>query len=145
MGSRGPIRAISGTRAIQSSRAARKKPKIKVPEGNTPSIPPWLPPEARPFWKRIVPQLSEAGVVLQKIDGEAVGMYCLSLWQASEAALAAQTTSDEALKIRFLAKSAAFGQDALRWASAIGATPAARARLNIKPLFNVEDDPWEAL
>ena len=142
MGSRGPIGSVVGIRALKEARQTRKRPKAKPQEGKTIVMPPWLSPENEPFWARIVPELVAAGVALEQVDSDACGMYCLSLRLSAEAAVDAQTTTDPALRVRFMAKSGGFASDALKWGASLGATPAARARLGIKNVPPEPDDPW---
>jgi P27 family predicted phage terminase small subunit len=62
-GSRGPVLAAAG---------GRKAPRASVPE-----CPGWLEEEARAEWSRVVPELSDAGL-LSRCDRAVLAAYCQS-------------------------------------------------------------------
>lgn len=99
-------------------------------------MPEWIPAEAKGIWDTVLKDLVKAGVPLMRVDNHAVGMYCATIHEAQKAA----GKGDTKLAARL-------GRDVLQWAAAIGATPASRARLGIKPPANGPDadDPWARL
>jgi phage terminase small subunit len=121
VGSRGPIRSIDSRRGEREARRARRD------QGATPAVvslqmPPWLPEERRPTWERVTDALRAAAVPLQRVDCDAVGFWVTCL---DGAATAAATGDLKAL--------ARFERDAVVWSNLLGATPASRARLGLKP------------
>lgn len=98
-------------------------------------MPPWVPATSESTWRRVVAGLGEAGVHLEQIDAEAVAFYALCVDGARDAAIA----KDARLVARFC-------RDAIAWGNLIGAQPAARARLGLKPPTQLDaDDPWASL
>ena len=93
--------------------------------------PGWLPASVDQIWSDIVRDLAEANVPLQQIDAHAIGMYCLVILEAVKAAERGDARA-----------AARLGRDGLQWAGILGASPAGRARLNIKPPL-VKDADWE--
>ena len=86
MGRRGPppmptklklLRGNPGKRPIN-----KREPK---PKRETPRCPVWLTPEAKKFWKQIVPELRRLGV-LTVVDGPALTNLCQTYvrWRAAE-------------------------------------------------------------
>lgn len=128
-GSRGPLTAVSSRRG----ELARRKEKN---EGDTiitaPEMPNWIPISARDLWETTLNDLEEACIPLERIDGAAIGFYVLCIVQAREAA------AQKDLKL-----SARLNRDAIAWATQIGGTPAARARLGIKPRQKKKPSKWD--
>ena len=135
MGVRGPLRLPTSIRGQKEERLARRKP-LAYPATATPRKPEWLPDAAKPSWKGVIRDLNAASVPLQRIDGQAIGMYVLTILEVQKATDAGDTKL-----------AARLGRDALQWAAAIGATPASRARLGIKPSKPevLDDDVWNSL
>jgi phage terminase small subunit len=134
MGSRGPLRDPNSIRGERETRQQRRKCATD-PRSITPTMPDWLPETAASDWRAVVRDLLAADVVLQRIDGFSIGLFVLTIQETRKAA----EKGDTKLAARL-------GRDALQWAAAVGATPAARARLNIKPAKPaVKDDPWALL
>ncbi len=132
--SRGPLRSptsIRGERERKQERRGKKKPQQA---SATPSMPSWMPTDAVETWGGVVNDLTAAMVPLQRIDAHSIAMFVLTIIETKKAAV----SGDSKLAARL-------GRDALQWAGHIGATPASRARLNIKPPKVVEDDPWADL
>ena len=131
MGSRGPLRKPTSVRGQREKRRTKATTSpVARPEPLT--APTWLPEAAGPTWRRVVAELRASGVSLERIDAEAIGFYVLCIEGARDAA----GRNDSKLVARF-------SRDALQWAGQIGATPASRLRMNIKPAAPVEpDDPW---
>ena len=134
MGSRGPIRTPSSIRGQREAKKARQHPTV-TPAGPTLERPDWLPAEAEATWNAVLADLQAAGVVLERVDAHSVGMYCLTVLEAAKAAAKGNLTM-----------AARFGKDGIQWGNQIGATPAARMRLGIKPPRPaIEEDPWAKL
>ncbi len=119
MGSRGPLRNPNSQRG---QRERRKGKRASAPRGATPEQPAWLPAEAEGTWDAVLCDLQAAGVPLQRIDGHAIAFYCTCIEGARKAA----QDDDPKLVARF-------SRDAIAWGNLIGATPAARARMGIRP------------
>jgi phage terminase small subunit len=133
MGLRGPLSMPGSRRSEQETRKQkRRKPSAAVVK--RPAMPDWLPAEAAPTWKAVIRDLIGAAIPLERIDGHSIGWFVLCTLEASKAAAAGDAKT-----------SARFGRDALQWAAQIGATPAARLRMNIKPEKPADDGPWERL
>ena len=97
-------------------------------------MPAWLPAAAAPIWREVIRDLCAARVPLQAIDGHAIAMYVGLLAAAKDAA----ASKDAKLLARL-------SRDAIAWANQLGATPAARARLGLKPPAEAApSDPWDA-
>ncbi len=94
-------------------------------------MPAWLPETSRATWVRVVADLREANVPLEKIDAAAIALYVSCL-----------DATAEALKKSDFKSLARFERDAIAWANQIGATPAARARMGVKPEAHKPDSPW---
>lgn len=144
MGNRGPL-TMPGSR--RGERAARRERKTGTPKfaGVTPQPPDWLPAAVLPIWERVIADLQDAGVPLERVDGQAIGFYCNCIHQTAQAVLAGDTKL-----------SARLSRDAITWSGLIGASPAARARLGVKPttiprpnkwakFAATEDDEWDQL
>ncbi|HWQ96460.1 MAG TPA: hypothetical protein VN538_00005 [Clostridia bacterium] len=70
---------------------------------------------------------------MQRIDGHAIAFYVACIDGARDA-----TRNDDAKLV------ARFSRDAIAWGNQIGATPAARARLGIKPPHEPDEaNPWD--
>lgn len=75
MGLRGPppqsahILAMRGS-SLAASRAAGEP----QPEARPPSLPRWLPPDARPVWREVIRQLKGMGI-LSRADANAIARY----------------------------------------------------------------------
>lgn len=136
-GSRGPLTratSIRGERERQREKQrAWKEPKsATAKKGARLQMPAWIPEASRATWRRVVAGLHAANVGLEKIDGEAIGLYAACLDGAAQALKAGDTKS--------LTR---FERDAIAWAGQIGATPAARARMGVKPQKAADpDNPW---
>ncbi len=148
----------------------RKHPAIKLVTGNPgkrpirdctsrvqpslPSPPDFLSKEALAEWRRVAPQLHDAGVITT-LDRAALAAYCQAYgrWKQAESALAAMASSDshQALTVQTsngttipnplvgIANKAK--ADAMRHAAELGMTPAARSRVEPLPPDNDDDDP----
>jgi phage terminase small subunit len=130
MGSRGPIARPGGRRAERRKKAPPRPP--GAPQALEP--PEWLPGDLRDRWDRTVGDLQRAGVRLEAVDAQAVGHFVLVAAEAVKAAAAGDTRT-----------AARLGRDALQWANQIGATPAARMRMNLEPPEPAEPDLWDLL
>ena len=141
MGQRGPLRVPT---SVRGERERRKRAVTRTEKPATcPAMPDWLPKPARPQWAQTVADLEAAGVVLEAADSQAIAMYVLSVHEAQIAANLADQAGSDRDRLAYLAKAARFGRDALQWGQQIGATPAARARMNVKPPKPSDDDnPW---
>jgi hypothetical protein len=93
-----------------------------------------LPSDTIPTWKNVLADLKHANVPLQRIDGHAIAFYVLCITQTQAAVLAGDTKL-----------SARLYRDAIAWSGLIGATPASRARLSIKPAPKPVEDEWDKL
>lgn len=148
MGSRGPLRNPSSIRGLKEAKATRPVP---VPVESSaadsgPILPDWLPEACKPFCLRIATDLAAAKVPLERADSDAIGMYALALYECQRAAAFAEAAETDAGKQDFLGKVARFARDAQSWANQIGATPASRARMNIKPVPPKPlGDEWDEL
>lgn len=116
MGSRGPLRVSTSVRG-QKERSER----AAFTTVGTLKAPAWLPKASRATWRRVVFGLTEAHVPLEKIDGEAIAFFCITIDSARDAA----AKGDAKLLARL-------GRDLIAWSNLIGATPAARARIGVK-------------
>jgi len=139
-GSRGPLTnplSIRGEREQQRERQRKwRDPKsaATVKQARL-SMPAWLPEASRATWRRVVAGLRSAGVPLQTIDAEAVAFYVQCIDGAAEA-----------IKQKDPRLAARFERDGIAWSTQIGASPAARARMGIKPPRETDpDDPWARL
>jgi phage terminase small subunit len=121
--------------SIRGQREQRGEQRAQTPSV-TPRKPDWLPGTADAIWKSVIRDLKAASVPMgQRIDCHAIGMYALTILEAHKAT----EQGDTKLAARL-------GRDALQWAGQIGATPASRARLGIKPPKPEDpDDPWARL
>jgi hypothetical protein len=132
MGSRGPIR---GPQSIRSERERRKRARLGIQDEPQQleqlAMPEWLPKNLEGEWDRTVQDLRCAGVPLAAIDSQAVGHFVLVGAEAVKAAASGDART-----------AARLGRDALTWASQIGATPASRVRMNIKPPKPAADNEW---
>jgi phage terminase small subunit len=99
-----------------------------------PVMPAWFPAELSTTWKETIRDLAKAGVPLQRVDAGAIAQYVLTMDETAKAAKAGDTKL-----------AARLGRDALAWAAAIGASPAARARLNIEPPRAPERSVWDLI
>ncbi len=134
MGSRGPLRSPHSVRGERERRQQRKQQRQTAP-AKVLRMPSWLPETARETWRRVLMGLREAQVPLERIDAETVGFYVLCIDGAEEAA----KRGDPKMLARF-------SRDAITWANQIGATPAARARMGIKPEVAYDaNNPWAKL
>jgi hypothetical protein len=120
---------------------------IETGKSNRPVPAKWLSRGAKAIFYELVDDLSAAGVAVAKADGHAIGMAALCLASAGDAAremqkarrlerkepvkkLAAKHQRAAQAAGRALAR---FERDSQTWLVAIAATPAARARLGIRP------------
>jgi len=130
MGLRGPIQnphSIRGERAQRGGAA-----KVASPSAG-PSSPAWLSGEALAIWKTTLRDLLAAGMVLQKVDGEALASYCDMVAQARELSALAGGESNPTAKLKYLRLAKSLRKDALLFADRLGLSPASRLRLGIKP------------
>lgn len=119
-------------------------PNEPKPEPVRPSCPSWLAKEAKREWRRIAAELEALGL-LTRVDRAALAAYCqcYARWVAAEAALrrpdgsmTLTTTTDKGNIIQHPAVGIANKAMAEMRAflSEFGMTPAARTRINAKPL-----------
>ena len=81
MGSRGPLTSPDSVRGQREPRAEAGGPAPTAATA-TPVRPDWLTAEADEMWDQVVSGLKAAGVPLQQIDSQAVGMF---IWTIREA------------------------------------------------------------
>lgn len=117
MGARGPLRRPD---SIRGQRERCKEAPTVEQKGI--AKPAWLADSHQDTWNRVLEGLQAAGVPLEAIDAEAVSFYVVCIDGARDAA------AKDDLKLV-----ARFSRDAIAWGNLIGATPAARARMGIKP------------
>jgi len=123
---------------LQGNPGKRKLPKNEPqPERQIPAMPWGMGEEFKKFWKQIVPQLDQLGV-LTALDGPALTMMAIHYAMARDAAKTirqeGQQAEDEngALRKHPLNQVLRDNSNAFRqWAVQFGLTPAARARLQI--------------
>ena len=142
MGQRGPPPTPTRILEMRGSWRANSRPGEPRPEPGAPRIPDWLDGAARRAWRQLVPKLEAAGV-LTKLDGNALGRYCVlfARWRKAEDFLEKHGEShlvkDGAGQVRGLklypqAKLAIhFAEQLLRLESHFGLTPASRARIEV--------------
>ena len=139
MGARGPLRSPTSVRGLLELQRERKAARagspptlrtvaVKVP------MPPWLPEQTHQTWRRILAGLRAARVPLESIDADAIGFYVVCIDGIGEAGKKSDFKSV-----------ARFERDAIVWANQIGASPAARARMGIRPAKPRVYDPWDEL
>ena len=152
MGRRGPppmptklklMRGNPGKRAIN-----KREPK---PKRETPRCPIWLTPEAKKFWKQIVPELRRLGV-LTVIDGAALAglCQCYARWRAAEEFIATNgecyPLRDGHGKLRYMQQfpQVSIARNLLHQLRGLyqefGLTPASRTRLQVE----VRDSQFDA-
>lgn len=146
MGKRGPAKTPTETLKLRGSWRADVRKNEPQPEKGRPRCPKWLRPMAKRYWKRLVPQLDEMGI-LTLIDGNALARYCqvMAKWREAEEFLASHgdlyPVKDEAGNVvRFkqypqVSTAMKLADQALRLEQQFGLTPSARAGLDapIKP------------
>jgi phage terminase small subunit len=98
------------------------------PRGRIGACPDWFPAEARHEWDRIVPELDRLGV-LTSVDAATVEGHCLTYGE-----IVATVKAGQPLKAALLGQMRAY-------ASELGLTPAARAKLIVPK--SADDDPAE--
>lgn len=135
MGSRGPLRQPFSRRGMKERKAKNTSGQMATSDSATPERPAWLPKTAEAQWDAVLCDLQAAGVPLQRVDAHAIGFYVACVEGAREAL----AQGDQKTLARI-------SRDAIAWGNLIGATPASRARLNIKPPEpRDENDPWALL
>ena len=130
-GSRGPLTLATSRRGERERRQQKNAGEVIV---RIPEKPDWLPLAATTIWDTIIADLEDARVPLERIDGHAIAFYVLCVYQTAEAVLAGNTKL-----------SARLNRDAIAWSGLIGATPASRARLGIKPILLAKGNKWSQL
>ena len=109
------------------------------PQG-TPKCPDWLSPEAKKFWKRLVPILESVDGLLRQSDLTALESLCETYSQWKTASLVLQkegqtiTANSGYVQQRpEVAIAQKTGKMVMEYLGAFGLTPSSRARLGIKP------------
>lgn len=122
-----------------SPRAERRKNEPKPADG-VPRCPPWLTPEAKKHWRRLIPLLASMNI-LKITDAEAIARYChlWHRWRKAEEFLGANgecyPLRDEAGKVKCLmpypqvAIANRLASQLLRLEQEFGLTPSARTRI----------------
>jgi hypothetical protein len=120
---------------------------IEIGKSNRPAPSKWLSRAAKAIFLELVDDLTAAGVAIAKADGHAIGMAAVCLAGVADAAREMQKarrlerkqpTQKLAAKYQRAAQAAGrtlarLERDSQTWLVAIAATPAARARLGIRP------------
>ena len=141
MGKRGPAATPTETLKLRGSWRADVRKNEPQPEKGRPKCPKWLRPKAKMYWKRLVPQLDDMGI-LTLVDGNALARYCQTMakWREAEEFLASHgelyPVKDEGGNVlRFkqypqVSTAIKLADQALRLEQQFGLTPAARAGLD---------------
>lgn len=143
MGRRGPARAAKEILKLRGSKRAKRRESAPDADGRRPRRPQWLTGEGRAVWDRLVKRLEQMGV-LDSVDREALARYC-TLWvrwreaekelKSGEAVIESTTKEGNP----YLQQSPWVGianklaVELRRLEQEFGMTPAARARVEVKP------------
>jgi hypothetical protein len=109
--------------------------------------PRWLSESGQDMWHSLVADLTTAGVAIQDIDAHAIAMaaYCLAaVAELGESEKEPSLSLSARLGISKLVQK--YQSNSQSWLEKIGATPAARGRMGIRPEPVVAaDDAWDTL
>jgi len=154
MGERGPPPTPTRILEMRGSWRAHARPHEPRPEPGAPRTPDWLDETAKLVWKQLAPRLDAAGV-LSKLDGNALGRYCVlfARWKRTEEFLQKHGESHllkdregnvRGVKLYPQAKLAThLAEQLLRLEAHFGLTPASRARIEV-PSDAAADDAKSA-
>ena len=146
MGRRGPPPKPAHLKIIEGNPGKRPIKTSPQPKVGKVTCPEWLSPQAKAEWKRVAPELEQMGVVTS-LDRAALAGYCSNYAAWVEATTFIQqngehyVTSKGMLRRWPQADTAKQAEQAMRgFASEIGLTPTARARLSVEPVEREEDE-----
>ena len=157
MGRRGPAPTPTKLKILRGNPGKRKlNDREPQPATGEPSMPTWLPAEARAEWRRVVPELQAIGL-LSVVDRAMLATYCLAWARMVSAAKILETTGDLVDEPIFNRSGKKIGSRTKphaavklhRDASAqtrnfqaeFGLSPASRARIQVPKDATEKDDP----
>lgn len=138
MGKRGPAPKPTSLRLLHGDRPSRINTAEPQPRDLPPERPPWLSPQARDEWDRIVPDLAAMGSV-KAVDGAGLAAYCEAVGRfRSSSAVVARTGPLVIGRDGLPHKNPAVTQardasyEIRMWAREFGLTPSARSPLHVE-------------